>query len=630
MNEFQNEEETISTLSSLDSVIFLIDSRSSMFQPNEYYQTAFENSLKAARLVMSEKIVQGGSDQFSICFFGTNESKNPHNFPSIYIHQELDVPGIDDIQKLNDIQTDIDQNFISNIGHSTNDQLDFSQIFFTCSTIFNKNTVASKNIFGNRIFIFTCDDDPLKKDEKLLKKSVDKCKELTDVGIEIELFAFSGLEGNFDHNAFYEKIISQKEEETENQWREHFSEIEMTEIDNFNILLSKVRKRENKKATLGTIHLQLTPDIEIAVKVYSSIEHDKKAKQIYLDSKTKQEVETRTKFVEQLDYTEQLDGKKVVLRETQVGQCFEYGGSYILFNPHEISSIKRYGPLGLQIFGFKPLESLKLYHNVGFSNYLLPNENFLKGSTTLYSALYQKMIEKKVYAIALFKLRKNFGLRFVALVAKEEILDEESEQVSPAGIFVIKLPFTNEIRNIPIKKNVEKIDEQIVEVSKSIIKNMNFHFESTSFENPELQKLYHGLHQKAMKINLNQDLIQDVIFPDWEGLEKADDLFKEFVDLTGVSYQTEENRKRNREQQMQKKNTNKRFYKTERLENLKSQDRKNKDLIKLYTLKELKEFLKSVEVKFKSAERKMSLVEKVLEYFSNLETNNLNEQQNNN
>lgn len=57
------------------------------------------------------------------------------------------------------------------------------------------------------------------------------------------------------------------------------------------------------------------------------------------------------------------------------------------------------------------------------------------GSSTLFSALLTKCVEKEVIAVCRFTARKNVSPYFVALVPQEEELDDQNFQVTPAGMW---------------------------------------------------------------------------------------------------------------------------------------------------------------------------------------------------
>lgn len=57
------------------------------------------------------------------------------------------------------------------------------------------------------------------------------------------------------------------------------------------------------------------------------------------------------------------------------------------------------------------------------------------GSSTLFSALLTKCVEKEVIAVCRYTARKNVSPYFVALVPQEEELDDQNIQVTPAGMW---------------------------------------------------------------------------------------------------------------------------------------------------------------------------------------------------
>ena len=93
-----------------DSVIFLIDCHSTMFQPNPFNSTSDDQSnvdcvLKAALSFMKNKIITNDNDKIGIVLYGCNQTQNSLNLKNIYILQKLDIP---DATTIKSFQSHID------------------------------------------------------------------------------------------------------------------------------------------------------------------------------------------------------------------------------------------------------------------------------------------------------------------------------------------------------------------------------------------------------------------------------------------------------------------------------------------------------------------------------------------
>jgi ATP-dependent DNA helicase 2 subunit 1 len=63
------------------------------------------------------------------------------------------------------------------------------------------------------------------------------------------------------------------------------------------------------------------------------------------------------------------------------------------------------------------------------------------GSRTLFAALHDRCVAKKVVPICSFTLRTNSPPSLVALLPQEEILSDRNVQIIPPGFHVVYLPY---------------------------------------------------------------------------------------------------------------------------------------------------------------------------------------------
>lgn len=81
------------TYSGRDSLIFLVDASSAMFQSQDEDElTPFDMSIQCIKSVYTNKIISSDHDLLAVVFYGTKKDKNSVNFKNIYVLQELDNP----------------------------------------------------------------------------------------------------------------------------------------------------------------------------------------------------------------------------------------------------------------------------------------------------------------------------------------------------------------------------------------------------------------------------------------------------------------------------------------------------------------------------------------------------------
>lgn len=81
--------------------------------------------------------------------------------------------------------------------------------------------------------------------------------------------------------------------------------------------------------------------------------------------------------------------------------------------------------------------------------FLYPSDVAVDGSTTVFTALWQRMLARKVAALARFEPRSTSAPHIVALIPESEVVDEATgTQVRPAGMHAVILPYADDLRNI--------------------------------------------------------------------------------------------------------------------------------------------------------------------------------------
>ena len=365
-----------------------------------------------------------------------------------------------------------------------------------------------------RIFLFTNDDNPNAHDQNVRDQSLQRAKDLSELGIDIELFNMNRKGHTFDPTLFYQHIISTDGEEY----------VGMSHLDasaKFEELRARVRRKEFKKRALGRIPFTLRSGLLMSVQLYNLMHEAKKNSHILLDSSTNQRVKIVTKYV--------CQATGGLLMSNQMEYYYPYGGEKIQFTSEELKSIKCSLGKGIQLMGFKPYSALKDYHFYRGSSFLYPDDSTVKGSSTLFAALLDRMLHKQRFALARFSPRDNAQPVFVALVPQEEEFDEDGTQSIPPGLHVIYLPFADDIRALDLPKTVSASADQ-VEKAKQVVKKLRIRFDSRSFENPMLQKHYATL--QALALDREQiEAVPDYVLPDSEGMKQFAPLVQELRDV---------------------------------------------------------------------------------------------------
>ncbi|KAL0625447.1 X-ray repair cross-complementing protein 6, partial [Plecturocebus cupreus] len=460
--------------------------------------------------VYISKIISSDRDLLAVVFYGTEKDKNSVNFKNIYVLQELDNPGAKRILELDQFKGQQGQKrFQELMGHGSDYSL--SEVLWVCANLFSD---VQFKMSHKRIMLFTNEDNPHGNDSAKASRARTKAGDLRDTGIFLDLMHLK-KPGGFDISLFYRDIISIAEDE---DLRVHFEESSKLED-----LLRKVRAKETRKRALSRLKLKLNKDIVISVGIYNLVQKALKPPPIKLYRETNEPVKTKTRTFNT------STGGLLLPSDTKRSQI--YGSRQIILEKEETEELKRFDDPGLMLMGFKPLVMLKKHHYLRPSLFVYPEESLVIGSSTLFSALLIKCLEKEVAALCRYTPRRNIPPYFVALVPQDEELDDQKIQVTPPGFQLVFLPFADDKRKMPFTEKIMATPEQ-VDKMKAIVEKLRFTYRSDSFENPVLQQHFRNLEALALDL-MEPEQAVDLTLPKVEAMNKRlgslVDEFKELV-----------------------------------------------------------------------------------------------------
>ncbi|KAK3593948.1 hypothetical protein CHS0354_040681 [Potamilus streckersoni] len=498
-NEEEMEFDTQLRWGTRDGLIFLIDGSKSMF--DETAETGEEECLfqlcvKVAKTTLQNKIISSDKDLVGIVFFGTEKLKNPNDFKHIYIYQELDQPGAPSILELEEMVEKNYKKFGKEFGHSTGYSL--NDALWTCQNMFAN---SSQKVNYKRIMLFTNNDNPHAGNQQLQRQARAKANDLHETGIDLELMHLQTQGQTFDINKFYKDLL-------------YADDDELTELpdpaERLQELLTRVRSKDHKKRAIRRIPLSLGPGVNLSVGVYTLVRPCPKPYPIKLSKKDNEGLKSHTKTY--------LKDTGEVLMPQDLKKAQTYGGKRICFENDEVTEIKRFEEPGLYLMGFKPRTCLKKHHHVKPAQFIYPDETSIIGSTTLFTALLKKCLERDVFPFCKYIGGKNYPPRFVALLPQEEEVDEHKVQITPPGFHVIYFPFADDFRKVTLE-NMPRANAEQIDKAKEVIRKLQFSFSSENFENPVLQKYWRNIEALALDRDIPEEMI-DYTLPDVERMEK--------------------------------------------------------------------------------------------------------------
>ncbi|XP_035254791.1 X-ray repair cross-complementing protein 6 [Anguilla anguilla] len=494
-----------------DSLVFLIDASKEMFIKGEDGEpTNFDMTMECVRSVYTSKIISSDRDLVALVFYGTEHSKNPKDsFKHVYVFHDLDSPGAKRVQEVDSLRGDKGAKVAAETLGSGETSL--GQALWCCSNLYSD---IKLRLSHKRLMIFTCRDSPHGGDADLDKLARTKAADLKETGVVIDLIHMKKA-GGFDVSLFFCDIMSPPEDDDE-------LGLQVEPCGKLEDLQKRVRAKELKKRAQSRLNLWLGDGVKVAVGVYVLARSATKPPSVRLYRDSNEPVRTKTRLYHN------NTGSLLLPSDTKRSQV--YGSRQIVLEKEEVDELKKFDDPSLVLFGFKPMERLKLHHHIRPALFIYPEEEQIAGSSCVISALLRRCSERGVFAVCKYTPRRNTPPRFVALVPQREELDSNQIQITPPGFHVIFLPFADDIRTLdapqfPIASRAQ------VDKMKEIVHKLRFKYRSDAFENPALQQHFRNLEALALAL-LEAEPIEDLTKPKTEEMEKRlGPLAQQFKDL---------------------------------------------------------------------------------------------------
>jgi len=485
-----------------DSVVFLIDCGEQMMKPGSDGKSAFQIVIELAKNVLQNKLIQGGKDEMGICFYNTQNAKNPNGFNGIYHAMELDEPEAKGVRELEKF---IEKEHFDAVVGSGAEECEFHRALWTCSSVFTSRKNSKKA--HQRIMLFTGNDRPnaargAVRYRELKTKAIQKAKDLEDLGISLILNPINVDGTIFRVQSFFADILLVDDEDGLEKFDEQVAQT-------YEDLKSRCYKRIFHKRALASCPLTIGSNMKIGLKVYSTMRTATKRSPVQLDSRNNQRLTCVTKWF--------CNSTAANLEDFQIKSYYPYGSEKVYFAKDEMHEIKDFGPPGIKLMGFKSRDTLRWEQNTKPCLFIRPDEGQFKGSTTAFWALLEEMIRLRKIAIARVIYRKASVPRFAALYPVKEREDDTWEDKT--GMYMIFLPYADDSRDLSIPAQPIADDSKLpglISSMRTLVRSLKDEVDPSSYNNPLLQKHYSNLEAMALEKEDPAE-VEDELVPDAEG-----------------------------------------------------------------------------------------------------------------
>lgn len=252
-------------------------------------------------------------------------------------------------------------------------------------------------------------------------------------------------------------------------------------ISLLNSLLSSINSRSVPRRTaFSNIPFEIGPDFKISVNGYLLFKRQepKRSSFVWLGGEQPQ--------IAQGVSTQIADDTARTIEKSEIRKAYKFGGEQVYFGPEQQQALRNFGDPVIRIIGFKPLSALPFWANVKHPTFIYPSEEDYIGSTRVFSALHQKLLRDKKVALVWFIPRKNAAPVLGAMIAGEEKLDENDVQKFPPGMWILPLPYADDVRNNP-ETTLQRAPESLIDQMRMVIQQLQLPkaaYEPLKYPNP--------------------------------------------------------------------------------------------------------------------------------------------------
>ncbi|OJD21567.1 ATP-dependent DNA helicase II subunit 1 [Blastomyces percursus] len=515
-----------------DAVLFAIEISDSMLTPppdtgskradKESPATA---ALKCAYHLMQQRIISNPRDMIGILLYGTEESKfydedesgrGNLSYPHCYLFTDLDVPAAEDVKKLRALVHDEEE--AEQVLVPSKQRVSMSNVLFCANQIFSSK---APNFSSRRLFIVTDNDDPHSKDKGLRSAATVRAKDLYDLGVTIELFPICRPNQEFDRSKFFDDIIyrsspTDPEAPAFSTTQTKTSTSGGDGISLLKSLLSSINSKSvPRRALFSNVPLEIGQGFKISVTGYLIFKRQEPARSCYvwLGGEEPQIAKGIT--------TQVADDSAREVEKWEIRKAYKFGGEQISFTQEEQAALRNFGEPTIRIIGFKPLSSLPIWASMKHPTFIYPSEEGYVGSTRVFSALYQTLLKKEKLALVWFVPRKNAAPVMAAMIPGTAKLDEDGEEIIPQGMWILPLPFADDIRQNP-ETNLITAPDELVDKMRTVIQLLQLpkaQYDPRKYPNPSLQWHYRILQALALDEDLPEQP-EDKTIPKYRQIDK--------------------------------------------------------------------------------------------------------------
>ena len=255
-------------------------------------------------------------------------------------------------------------------------------------------------------------------------------------------------------------------------------------------LLSSINsKAVARRALFSNLPLEIGPNFKISVKGFIIFKRQEPHRSCFVS------LVGEKAQIAKLTTTQMADDTGRTIEKAEIKKAYKFAGEQIAFTPEEVASLRYFGDPVIRIIGFKPISMLPFWANIRPSTFIYPSEEDYVGSTRVFSALQQKLLKDQVMGLAWYIARKNAAPVIAAILPGAEKSNESGEQTIPPGLWIVPLPYADDIRQNP-ETMLIRAPESLIDLMRIVIQQLQLPkaiCDPSKYPNPGTRSLLHNM-----------------------------------------------------------------------------------------------------------------------------------------
>ena len=445
-------------------------------------------------------MLRGNNDLVAITFYGTEHSKVRFGtYPNVYEFQTLEPVSPAGLNAISALDAAAVRELCGSMSDAEVRELraggGVDQVLWFSHYIFDTAKVL-KGDDSHRVWLFTNDDDPYLGNAGGAGKAVGQARGLAAKQHDIFVFPIAP-KATFDATRFWQPLIDEFATELAKKTKQpKDADLGgfMLPIDtgDMNSVIAETVEKTTPARRLTTIPLQLGGGVELNCAVYLPVLSAKKPNGIHIEAATNMPLAIVTRRL--CTSTSSYLTPDLISTALAVGSD-KVASNIVPMRAKEMETIQNFGPVGVTLLGFKRREAvIDVSLNVRPPMLIRPDEKKGAGATRAFNALVQAMMDKDVVGVARLIVRAKARPQLAALLPREEVLNELGRTDPPGGLWVVPLPFADDVRKPSFEDALERADPASVDLAKTLVESLripaNEFFNPEKFENPVLQRFW--------------------------------------------------------------------------------------------------------------------------------------------